>query len=149
MGSATRSILFGVLAACGDSSRDPSSPEQDATIPQDDASIDALVFPNATRRLLVSTVGDQAASLSVLYFDDTSLLGRIPVLSDVRGEIDCGVSFDRRYAAAKRTSDVSELAFVEHLDATMASTGDVLQGVQHNYDAIVATAHGSPIPACP
>jgi hypothetical protein len=45
--------------------------------------------------------------------------------------------------------NVSELAFVEHLDATMASTADVLQGVQHNYDAIVATAHGSPIPACP
>jgi hypothetical protein len=45
--------------------------------------------------------------------------------------------------------NVSELAFVEHLDATAASTGDVIQGVQHNYDALVATAHGSPIPPCP
>ena len=45
--------------------------------------------------------------------------------------------------------NVSELAFVEHLDATMATTGDVLQGVQHNYDALVAVAHGSPIPPCP
>jgi hypothetical protein len=44
---------------------------------------------------------------------------------------------------------VSELAFVEHLDATAASTADVLQGVQHNYDALVATAHDSPIPPCP
>jgi hypothetical protein len=45
--------------------------------------------------------------------------------------------------------NVSELAFVEHLDAVQATTGDVLQGVQHNYDALVATAHGNPIPACP
>ena len=49
------------------------------------------------------------------------------------------------------TSDpnVTELAFVEHLDATSATTSDVTQGVQHNYDALVATAHGTPIPACP
>jgi hypothetical protein len=49
------------------------------------------------------------------------------------------------------TSDpnVSELAFVEHLDATAASVGDVVQGVRHNYDALVATAHGVSIPACP
>ncbi|HEY5944539.1 MAG TPA: hypothetical protein VIV40_03570 [Kofleriaceae bacterium] len=45
--------------------------------------------------------------------------------------------------------NVSELAFVEHLDATSATAGDVLQGVQHNYDALVATVHGNPIPACP
>jgi hypothetical protein len=45
--------------------------------------------------------------------------------------------------------DVSELAFVEHLDAVQATTGDVLQGVQHNYDALVATAHGNPLPPCP
>jgi hypothetical protein len=44
---------------------------------------------------------------------------------------------------------VSELAFVEHLDAVQATTADVLQGVQHNYDALVATAHGNPIPPCP
>lgn len=49
------------------------------------------------------------------------------------------------------TSDpaVSELAFVEHLDATQATTSDVVQGVQHNYDALVATVHGTPIPPCP
>jgi hypothetical protein len=45
--------------------------------------------------------------------------------------------------------DVSELAFVEHLDAVQATTADVVQGVQHNYDALVATVHGNPIPPCP
>jgi hypothetical protein len=45
--------------------------------------------------------------------------------------------------------DVSELAFVEHLDAVSATTADVVQGVQHNYDSLMATAHGNPIPPCP
>jgi len=45
--------------------------------------------------------------------------------------------------------NVTELAFIEHLDAFSATTADVLQGVQHNYDALVATAHGRMIPACP
>jgi len=45
--------------------------------------------------------------------------------------------------------NVTELAFVEHLNATGGSTGDVLKGVQHNYDSIVAAAHGNPEPACP
>lgn len=44
--------------------------------------------------------------------------------------------------------NVSELAFVEHLDATAASADDVLQNVRHNYDALVALAHGAPIPPC-
>lgn len=44
---------------------------------------------------------------------------------------------------------VSELVFVEHLDAVMAGTGDVIAGIQHNYDALVAVAHGNPIPRCP
>ena len=44
---------------------------------------------------------------------------------------------------------VSELVFVEHLDAVMAGPSDVIEGVQHNYDALVATAHGNPIPPCP
>jgi hypothetical protein len=49
------------------------------------------------------------------------------------------------------TSDpeISELSFVEHLDAISASTADVVEGVQHNYDALVAVAHGNPIPRCP
>jgi hypothetical protein len=49
------------------------------------------------------------------------------------------------------TSDpqVSELSFVEHLEAVQATTGDVVEGVQHNYDALVAAAHGLPIPPCP
>ena len=49
------------------------------------------------------------------------------------------------------TSDpnVTELAFVEHLDAVSATAADVIEGVQHNYDALVATAHGDPIPRCP
>jgi hypothetical protein len=45
--------------------------------------------------------------------------------------------------------NVSELSFVEHLDATSAGAGDVIKGVQHNYDALVAVAHGLPIPHCP
>ncbi|HTL34054.1 MAG TPA: hypothetical protein VL326_13055 [Kofleriaceae bacterium] len=49
------------------------------------------------------------------------------------------------------TSDpnVSELSFVEHLDAVQATAGDVVQGVQHNYDSLVAVAHAQPIPSCP
>jgi hypothetical protein len=45
--------------------------------------------------------------------------------------------------------NVAELSFVEHLDAVQATAGDVVQGVQHNYDALVAVAHGEPIPPCP
>jgi hypothetical protein len=44
---------------------------------------------------------------------------------------------------------ISELAFVEHLDAVAATEADVVEGIQHNYDALVATVHGKPIPACP
>ncbi len=44
---------------------------------------------------------------------------------------------------------ISELVFVEHLDAVSGSEADVVEGVQHNYDALVATAHGLPIPPCP
>jgi hypothetical protein len=44
---------------------------------------------------------------------------------------------------------VVELSFVEHLDAIQATPADVVEGVQHNYDALVATAHGNPIPRCP
>jgi len=45
--------------------------------------------------------------------------------------------------------NVTELSFVEHLDATSAGISDVLKGVQHNYDALVAVSHGNPVPACP
>jgi len=44
---------------------------------------------------------------------------------------------------------LSELAFVEHLDAIAGSAGDVIAGMQANYDALVALAHGQPIPPCP
>ena len=44
---------------------------------------------------------------------------------------------------------ITELAFVEHLDAVMGSTGDLVAGMQANYDALVALAHGAPIPNCP
>ena len=49
---------------------------------------------------------------------------------------------------ATADADVSELAFVEHLDAVSGDSDDVLAGMQHNYDALVALAHGAPIPAC-
>ena len=45
--------------------------------------------------------------------------------------------------------DVTELRFVEHLDAVMATPGDVIAGMQHNYDALRAVSHGDAIPACP
>ncbi len=45
--------------------------------------------------------------------------------------------------------NVTELAFVEDLNSSGGSTSDVLKGVQHNYDSIVAAAHGNPEPACP
>ena len=45
--------------------------------------------------------------------------------------------------------NVSQLSFVEFLDATSAGVSDVLKGVQHNYDSLVAVAHGNPVPACP
>jgi len=45
--------------------------------------------------------------------------------------------------------EISELQFVEHLDAVQGSAGDVLAGMQHNYDRLVAVAHGAAIPACP
>ncbi len=44
--------------------------------------------------------------------------------------------------------DVSELAFVEHLEAVSGGADDVLAGMQNNYDALVALAHGAAIPAC-
>jgi carbon monoxide dehydrogenase subunit G len=45
--------------------------------------------------------------------------------------------------------EVTELSFVEHLDATSASASDVLASVKHNYDSLVAVSHGNPVPACP
>lgn len=44
---------------------------------------------------------------------------------------------------------ISELAFVEHLDAVSGSAGDVLQGMQDNYGRLVALAHGAAMPGCP
>jgi hypothetical protein len=45
--------------------------------------------------------------------------------------------------------NVTELAFVEHLKAAGGGVDDVQKGVQHNYDSLVAVAHGNPIPPCP
>jgi hypothetical protein len=45
--------------------------------------------------------------------------------------------------------DVTELDFVEHLDATQASSSDVLKGVQHNYASLVSVAHGGSVTGCP
>jgi hypothetical protein len=43
---------------------------------------------------------------------------------------------------------VTELWFVEHLDAISGSTDDVLGGMRDNHDALVELAHGRPIPPC-
>lgn len=45
--------------------------------------------------------------------------------------------------------NVTELAFVEHLKAAGGADSDVIAGVQHNYDSLVAVAHGNPVPDCP
>lgn len=45
--------------------------------------------------------------------------------------------------------DVTELAFVEHLDALSGSAGDVTRGMQDNYNRLRALAHGQPTPPCP
>ncbi len=45
--------------------------------------------------------------------------------------------------------NVTELSFVEHLNATSASDTQVIKNMQHTYDALKALAHGQPIPACP
>ncbi|HEU0031134.1 MAG TPA: hypothetical protein VFQ53_10915 [Kofleriaceae bacterium] len=44
---------------------------------------------------------------------------------------------------------ITELRFVEHLDAVGGTPDDVVGGMQHNFDALVAVSHGGAIPACP
>jgi hypothetical protein len=45
--------------------------------------------------------------------------------------------------------NVTELRFVEHLDALAGGSADVIAGMQHNYDRLVSAAHGGSIPPCP
>jgi hypothetical protein len=45
--------------------------------------------------------------------------------------------------------NISELAFVEHLDAISGNAGDLLEGMQDNYARLVALAHDLPRPSCP
>ena len=45
--------------------------------------------------------------------------------------------------------NVTELAFIERLNAAGGTSDDVIKGMQHQYDALVAAAHGNPLPACP
>lgn len=44
---------------------------------------------------------------------------------------------------------ISELAFIEHLDAISGNSGDLLEGMQDNYARLVALAHDLPRPGCP
>jgi hypothetical protein len=44
---------------------------------------------------------------------------------------------------------ISELAFVEHLDAIMGNSGDLLEGMQDNYARLLALVHDLPRPSCP
>lgn len=46
-------------------------------------------------------------------------------------------------------SGITEVRFVEHLDAVQASPADVLAGMQRNYVALQAAVHGRPLPPCP
>lgn len=44
--------------------------------------------------------------------------------------------------------EITEISFVEYLDAVQASTLDVAISVKHNYDTIVAAVHHTPVPSC-
>lgn len=44
---------------------------------------------------------------------------------------------------------LTEIRFVEHLDAIGGSEADVIAGMQHNYDRIVAAIRGATLPGCP
>jgi hypothetical protein len=67
----------------------------------------------------------------------------------VRGSDFITISEGTVAIVATADPEITELRFVEHLDAVMATQGDVLAGMQHNYDAMVAVSHGAAIPACP
>lgn len=88
-------------------------------------------------------------------WDDQWRFGRItPELGMIKHQKVQGsdfISLNEGTIQVLATSDpaVSELSFVEHLDAIQATPADVVEGVQHNYDALVAVAHGTTIPACP
>ncbi len=43
----------------------------------------------------------------------------------------------------------TELRFVEHLDAVGGSAGDLVSGMQHTYDGLLAVSHGGSAPPCP
>ncbi|HEY1546441.1 MAG TPA: hypothetical protein VGG28_01405 [Kofleriaceae bacterium] len=45
--------------------------------------------------------------------------------------------------------NVTELAFVEHLQAIAGSSDDVISSTTHVFDSIVALSHGGVIPPCP
>ncbi len=45
--------------------------------------------------------------------------------------------------------DVTDLAFVEHLDAISGGDSDVIKAMQHQFASMVAVTHGTAIPPCP
>jgi hypothetical protein len=77
-----------------------------------------------------------------------------PTLAMIKHQKTQGSSFIKRsegtiQLTATDDPNVTELAFVEHLDAVGGGVADVVKGTQHNFDSLVAVAHGNPIPACP
>lgn len=44
---------------------------------------------------------------------------------------------------------VTEVQFVEHLDAVSGDAADLVRGMQDNFGRLVAAVHGAPTPACP
>jgi len=100
------------------------------------------------------------SNIVTVQWDDQWRFGTVegtpdaPTLAMIRHQKTQGSDFIRLSEGTielDATSDpnVAELSFVEHLDATSAGVADVLKGVQHNYDSLVAVAHGNPVPACP
>lgn len=77
-----------------------------------------------------------------------------PVLGMVRHQKTQGSDFiDRSEGTveiiATDDPEVTELAFVEHLDSIGGSSGDVERGMRDNYNRLLALAHGTPDTGCP
>lgn len=78
-----------------------------------------------------------------------------PELAMVKHQKTGGSSFVRtsegtvELAPAAGDPTVTQLAFVEHLDAVSGSDADVILSMKHEFAAIVALSHGEPVPPCP
>lgn len=124
-----------------------STDEQQITEANDPAYEFSFLVHYIVRDILTVEWDDQWRYGVVEGTSDAPLLGMIRH-QKTQGSDFITVSEGTIQVLATDDADVSELAFVEHLDAVSGDAGDVLAGMQHNYDALVALAHGSLIPPC-